>query len=396
MKNLVKYWVVILLGVLFADELNAAKLVKIRLTGTCRERIEVTFGDTGRKEVICNLPVVYEVPKEQLPMTLNFESENYVYYSIQVPRKPFDSTGHVYLVKIDEEATDRKIQMMASRNGMSQRNELPEQDNLLKDMRNSDVDIDIPISSKSQENTFAVIIANENYQEEVAVEYARNDGEAFREYCLKTLGIPEKNIHLKMDATLNNMNSELEWMKNVAGAYGMDAKMIFFYAGHGIPNESNGDSYLLPVDGKGTMLSSGYSVNELYDLFGSFQVESVTVFMDACFSGSKRGDGMLVEARGIAIKAKPSEPVGNVVVLSAAQGDETAYPYKEKGHGLFTYFLLKKLQETKGKVNMEDLSEYVRKQVSRISIVENGKNQTPNISVSAGLQNGWKKMMLKD
>lgn len=385
-----------LFGVLFTDGLSAAKLVKIRLTGTCRERIEVTFGDTGRKEVICNLPVVYEVPKEQLPMTLKFESENYIYYTIQVPRKPVDTTGHIYLVKIDEDATDRKMRMLSSPYVANNQQNSPEKEDSQKGMRNSDVDIDVPVSSKTQENTFAVIIANENYQEEATVEYARNDGEAFREYCLKTLGIPERNIHLKMDATLNNINSELEWMKNVAVAYGMDAKMIFFYAGHGMPDESNGDSFLLPVDGKGTMLSSGYSVKKLYDLFGSFPVGSVTVFMDACFSGAKRGEGMLAEARGIAIKSKPSQPVGNVLVLSAAQGDETAYPYKDKGHGLFTYFLLKKLQETKGKVNMEELSEYVTKQVSRLSIVENNKSQTPSISVSAGLQNGWKKMMLKE
>ncbi|WP_321436645.1 hypothetical protein [uncultured Bacteroides sp.] len=43
---------------------------------------------------------------------------------------------------------------------------------------------------------------------------------------------------------------------------------------------------------------------------------------------------------------------GNVVVFSTAQGDETAYPYKEKGHGLFAYFLLKKTQETKGAVTL--------------------------------------------
>ena len=55
---------------------------------------------------------------------------------------------------------------------------------------------------------------------------------------------------------------------------------------------------------------------------------------------------MLASARGVAIKAKQNHPQGNMVVLSAAQGDETAHPYTEKGHGLFTYYLLKKLKET--------------------------------------------------
>jgi len=31
-----------------------------------------------------------------------------------------------------------------------------------------------------------------------------------------------------------------------------------------------------------------------------------------------------------------------VALVSASQADETAYPYKDKQHGLFTYYLLKK------------------------------------------------------
>ena len=65
--------------------------------------------------------------------------------------------------------------------------------------------------------------------------------------------------------------------------------------------------------------------------------------MDACFSGAQRGEGMLISARGIALKTKQEIPQGNLIVFSAASDDQTAFPYKEKGHGLFTYYLLKKL-----------------------------------------------------
>ena len=394
MKANLKFCVVMLLALLLVNNADAAKLVKVRLTGTCRENIEVTFGNTGRKEIICNLPVVYEIPKEQLPLTLTFKSDNYIYYSIQVPRKPFDTTGHVYLVKIDDDATDRarnsvRVNHTESGNSESTENHVAEEN-----VQATDVDMNIPIAATRNENTFAVIISNEKYQEEVDVKFASNDGRMFREYCLKTLGIPDKNIHYRNNATLNNMNSEVVWMKNVAEAYGKDANFIFYYAGHGVPDESTGDAYLLPVDGKGTMLTSGYSLKKLYETFGTFSAQSVTVFMDACFSGSRRDGGMLMEARGIAIKSKPSRPKGNVVVLSASQGDETAYPYEEKRHGLFTYFLLKKLQETKGKVDMQELSDYVKTQVGRRSIVENGKSQTPAIFVSEGMQDKWKSLKL--
>lgn len=216
--------------------------------------------------------------------------------------------------------------------------------NTLASYLKSDVDLNIPVSKVKQEKTFAVIIANENYQEEVNVEFALNDGMAFREYCIKLLGIPESNLHIRKDATLNNMLAEINWMQNIAKAYGAEARFIFYYAGHGMPDESNGTSYLLPVDGKSNILATGYSMSRLYAELNGLNAACVTVLMDACFSGSKRGEGMLASARGVALKAKAEAPKGNMLVMTAAQGSETAYPYKEKKHGLFTYFLLKKVR----------------------------------------------------
>lgn len=104
---------------------------------------------------------------------------------------------------------------------------------------------------------------------------------------------------------------------------------------------------------------------------------------------------MLASARGVAIKAKPQAPKGKMVVFSAAQGDETAYPFKEKEHGLFTYYLLKKLKETKGNITYEELGNYLSDQVSRKSIVANGKSQTPTVISSTSMGDSWKNLKLK-
>jgi hypothetical protein len=104
---------------------------------------------------------------------------------------------------------------------------------------------------------------------------------------------------------------------------------------------------------------------------------------------------MLAAARGVAIKTKPSAPSGKMVVFSAASGDETAYPYKEKGHGLFTYFLLKKLQESKGNITFGELSKYITTNVRQQSIVVNSKSQTPTVIPSAALGAGWESMKLR-
>lgn len=143
------------------------------------------------------------------------------------------------------------------------------------------------------------------------------------------------------------------------------------------------------------MLETGYSLKQFYNQLGDMPSSGVIVFMDACFSGSKRGDGMLASARGVAIKAKPHEPQGKMMVFSAAQGDVTAYPLKDKNHGLFTYYLLKKLKDTKGNVTMGELSNYISDQVGKKSIVSNGKSQTPTVTTSSSIKDNWKSMKLK-
>ena len=258
----------------------------------------------------------------------------------------------------------------------------------------SEVDENIPVTTKENRNTFAVIIANENYQSVASVPYALNDGNIFREYCLKTLGIPEKQIKYMPNATGNQIKAQVNWLQDICEVF-EDVHVIFYYAGHGIPDESSRTAYLLPVDGVGTDVTTGYKLDNLYAALGSLPVENVTVFMDACFSGSKREEGMLASARGVAIKAKSGQPQGKMVVFSAAQGDETAYPNNEEHHGMFTFYLLKKLQETKGEVTLQELGEYIVKQVSQQSILLNGKSQTPCVTPSSAVGGEWREWKLK-
>lgn len=256
------------------------------------------------------------------------------------------------------------------------------------------VDENIPETNTKNNNTFAVIIANENYQSVAPVPYALNDGKIFREYCLKTLGIPEKQIKYIPNATGNQIKAQINWLQTLAEVF-TDPHIIFYYAGHGIPDESSRTAYLLPVDGIGTDVSTGYKLDDLYAVLGKMPAENVTVFMDACFSGSKREEGMLASARGVAIKARSGMPQGNMVVFSAAQSDETAYPNNEEKHGMFTYFLLKKLQDTKGDVTLQELGEYITLNVSQQSILLNGKSQTPCVTPSASLDASWREWKLK-
>lgn len=259
----------------------------------------------------------------------------------------------------------------------------------------SDVDKDLPTAEKKQEKTFALIIANEHYEMAEPVAYALNDGKMFAAYCEKTLGLPKEHIRYYEDATYGKFLTALSDIKQIAKAYNGDMHLFVYYAGHGIPNESSRDAFLLPVDANGQQTEACYPISRLYKELGELGAKNVVVFLDACFSGSQRGDGMLASARGVAIKAKSDSPQGNMIVFSAATGDETAYPYKEKGHGMFTYFLLKKLRETKGECTLGELGQYIQENVLQQSVVINRKSQTPTITPSQSLVNTWKSLKLK-
>ena len=195
----------------------------------------------------------------------------------------------------------------------------------------ADVDIDIPEYKRVNDNTFAVIIANERYQ-----------------------------------------------------------------PGHGVPNEKTRDAFLLPVDADGSHTEVCYPLGKLYQELASLHVNSVIVFLDACFCGvSSDGTPLSASARGLGLMPKQVEPTGNMVVFSAASGDETAYPYADHGHGLFTYFLLKKLQDSKGSASLGDLASFIIDNVKKKSVLINQKIQTPTVRYPLDLQTSWQKMKLR-
>jgi len=260
----------------------------------------------------------------------------------------------------------------------------------------SQVDTNIPETGASNPNTFVVIFANEDYKNETSVPFAKNDGAIFQKYCHKTLGIPIDNVHFVENASFNDIRIQLSWLNDICNAFDGNASLIVYYAGHGIPDETSKSSYLLPVDGDGRYMASAYKLDELYQKLGAMNAKSVTVFMDACFSGSKRdNEGMLASARGVALKSIAGQPQGNMVVFSAAQGQETAYPIVDEQHGMFTYYLLKKLQETKGDVTLKALGEYITTNVRQQSVVKNGKSQTPCVMPATAVADTWQNWKLK-
>jgi hypothetical protein len=260
-----------------------------------------------------------------------------------------------------------------------------EKENIETASLRSDVDINIPINNAINENKFALIIGNEDYSSfqqglssEMNVTYAINDASVFKEYCLKTLGVSDKNIIYLINATVGKMSQSLDKIKNLISITGGNAIVYVYYAGHGLSDEKTKEPYIIPVDVNGTDLSSAIKLSSFYAKLTEYPAKQVTVFMDACFSGGGRESG-LVYMRGVKVTPKSDYLTGNIVVFTATSGEESSLPWKEKQHGLFTYFLLKKIQESKGMISVSELNKYLKDKVMLESIRSNSKLQSPQL-----------------
>jgi hypothetical protein len=254
---------------------------------------------------------------------------------------------------------------------------------------------EIPVSKKNNRNSFALIIGNEDYNSfqaglsaEANVDFALNDARLFKEYTIKTLGVPEKNIIYLENARSLEMQKAIKKLSLIIKTTQGKANVIVYYAGHGLPDEQTKEPYLIPVDVTGSDLNYGIRLSEFYKDLTEFKANQIVCFFDACFTGGARNQG-LIAARGVKIKPVESAINGNLIVLSASSEQQSALPYNAMQHGMFTYFLLKKIQETQGEVSMQELSEFIINEVSLNSLLINNKEQTPKLNKGAFTKTEW-------
>lgn len=271
-----------------------------------------------------------------------------------------------------------------------------------KKIQPSDVDIDIPRVGKPNPNRYALIIGNEDYSSyqrglktESNVEFAINDAETFMQYALNVLGVPDDNIIFRKNATAIEMHRAITQINTIAKINEGKAEIFVMYAGHGFPDEKTQEPYLVPVDVSGSDLQFAIKLTEFYTKLTEHPTKRVTVFLDACFSGGGREQGLLA-ARAVKVRPKENPLAGNLVVFAAASGDQSAMPWHDKNHGMFTYHVLKLLKETQGNVTYGDMSEYLRTNVGTRSVIVNQKEQNPQTNISPSVEKNWKEWKVRE
>ena len=143
------------------------------------------------------------------------------------------------------------------------------------------------------------------------------------------------------------------------------------------PGRSDGDPSFID--------QTGYPLKKLYESLNKLQAKEIVVVLDSCFSGAGGKSVMAKGARPLVMNFNQEvKAFNNIRVLSAASGDQISSTYDEKGHGLFTYFMLKGIKnedvvKQDGSLDVDELYSYIKPQVERIARKHYNNEQTPQL-----------------
>ncbi len=246
----------------------------------------------------------------------------------------------------------------------------------------------------------AVIIGNGGYSRRGMdipdVDPAHADAASFRRYALDALGIRPGNIIDLRDATGaqmtrifgssdNHKGQLFDWTRRVSNVW-------VYYSGHGAPG--GGGAYLVPTDADASRIElGGYSLGALYRNLGKLPARSVTVVLEACFSGLSQGGAVIAKSSGLYVTPKTPSAPGNLTVITAGAADQIASWEENGANSLFTKYFLHGMSgeadkspygNDDGAVAWEELDAYLKDTMTYYARRYYGRDQTAQIRVGRG------------
>lgn len=250
----------------------------------------------------------------------------------------------------------------------------------------------LPITKTKRPDAVAIVIGVERYQNMPKAPYAAKDALLMTRYFKDVLGIErvitDTNSQVSGFYFIDIFDPEVGKLQRLINKG--ETEVFVYYSGHGIPEKDGKDVYLFPYDGKIQMLDAmGYSLDTLYKNLEMLEAKSVTVIIDACFSGSSRASNVYIaenisQTKGTRIlprEVKPWESNPNFRVFTSSKDEQSSVGFDEAGTGLFTYYIAIGLQgdadlDENKIITAAELNKYVTEKVSETSRKIRGE-QTP-------------------
>ena len=243
---------------------------------------------------------------------------------------------------------------------------------------------------KTNNAALALIVGIETYEyfpSSPAI-YADSDAQYFADYVHYKLGVPRGNIITAINADAEALDIRKAITKITKQSTKDKTDVFVFFAGHGLASDDEAeDVYLLPYDGdKDYLAETSLTRSEVFKLVRRIKPRSVTVFLDACYSGATRSEDkvLVADKRPVGLKVFEQAVPEGFTVLSAAAANETSMALEEAKHGLFSYYLMRGMEgdadtNQDNKITMNEMRDYVKDKVGRQSDFK----QTPQLQGDA-------------
>lgn len=247
-------------------------------------------------------------------------------------------------------------------------------------------------TGRTNRNAVAVVIGNRDYSsiDIPRVDYAVRDAQIMRQIFRDVMGVPEDNIKYVENAKSSDFNKIFGTAGEARGLLfnwsTPESDVYVYYSGHGAPDTTVKDAYFVPVDSDINFIRlNGYPVKQLYANLGSLKVKSVTVIIDACFSGISQAGKIIGAASPVFVDVSDSYTLAgsNMVVFTSSKSDEISSWDNKNRFGLFTYHFVNGFKEadsnSDGVITANEMSRYLAEKVPYTARRLINREQSPQV-----------------
>jgi len=256
--------------------------------------------------------------------------------------------------------------------------------------------VDVP-RGLSNPDAIAVVVGVANYRDVSKVDFARQDAIAIRKCLVEAFGYQDVNVwglddpsKADLERVFGTVGNPEGQLFNAVSRKPNQCDVFAYYVGHGAPSIKDREGYLAPADVSPDYVeNTGYPLDLFYANLGKVPARSLTIVVDACFSGETpdvagRVTSFLRNASPLVVAPVTEELPANATVMTAASGSQIASWFPEKKHSLFTYYLLKGLKgeadaDRDGTIKLSELQQYVSTNVPPTARALYGREQTPEV-----------------
>jgi len=228
------------------------------------------------------------------------------------------------------------------------------------------------VKQQSTRDAVAIIIGIAEYKNLPKADFANDDARAFYDYAIRALGVKPENIKLLVDSDADEAEILRTFRNWLPSKVKPTTDVYVFYSGHGLPTTDGQSLYLIPPRAaKDVIDDTAIPFSKINAAIQSAKPKSVTMILDACYSGQARtGETLLASARPVQIKTENRLFPENFTVITASQNDQISSSNPDLQHGIFSYYLMKGMEgdadaNKDGKITLGEMQAYLVENVGR-------------------------------